>query len=175
MPLNLIGKYIEFCKNLPCFSANHGRMSEGGDVMMLRIILMVLLLFSVTACNAGNQTTKEEASADSYNREMTDEEQTYIDYILKEDYDTLISITKNRESEMKTDYYRLALGLKLYEEAEIRKKEPDVTNEEIELRYSTILFMLDRVKFIPEEVKDKVKEVKKLSQYQKDYYANKQL
>ncbi|KAA9021746.1 hypothetical protein [Niallia endozanthoxylica] len=143
--------------------------------MMLRIILMVLLLFFVTACNAENQTTKEDASASSYNREMTDEEQTYIDYILKEDYETLISITQNRESELKNDYYRIALGLKLYEEVEIRKKELDVTNEEIELRYSTILFMLDRVKFIPAEIKDKVKEVKKLSQYQKDYYANKQL
>ncbi|WP_338447859.1 hypothetical protein R4Z09_16585 [Niallia oryzisoli] len=141
--------------------------------MSLRIIFTVLLLFFVTACNSPNQASIDSTHENSYSREITKEEQSYIRYILNEDYEALISKTEDRKSEIKKDYYQMATALAQFEEAEERKQDPAVTNEELKLRYTTILQMLDKVKYIPVEIKDKVREVKKLSQFQEDYYGNK--
>ncbi|WP_394231681.1 hypothetical protein [Niallia oryzisoli] len=144
--------------------------------MGLRIILTALLLFSLAACSSANQSSTEDNNSTSDDsRELTDEEQKYIDFLLDEDYKALISMTENQESEIKKDYYHLASALQLFEEVEKRKKDSTATNEELELRYSTVLQKLRVVKYIPTEISDKVKEVKKLSQFQKDFYANKQL
>ncbi|WP_071394542.1 hypothetical protein [Bacillus tuaregi] len=144
--------------------------------MRIKIIISILLLISVTGCQSLIQMSTKNEDQDKLNsREMTEEEQAYIEFLLTEEYDELISITEDRKSEVKQDYYLLAASLKQYDEAEERKQNPDVTNEELELRYSLILQQLRKVSYIPTEIKDQIIEVKKLALYQKEYYANQQL
>ncbi|QNG59425.1 hypothetical protein H4O14_16735 [Bacillus sp. PAMC26568] len=111
----------------------------------MRIAYFILLLLVLTGCGkvSNNQSVdaesvKEESVADEQveeQRELTEEDKKYIDLLINENYDSVINetISLKKDNPLK-DYYFLAAALK----------------------GEFILSNLERVKIVPEELKERV-------------------
>lgn len=148
--------------------------------MKYTYILIFCIIIFLTGCNTQGQFTNKDVNSDvkeeKYTREISDEEQKYIKMVLDKDYDNLGKITENSEEEIKLDYNKIAFAFKKYEEArELEKKGidesviPDV--QEVEMKYYFALEKLSSVKFIPNELEDSLKELKKELQEKENYYT----
>lgn len=69
----------------------------------MRILVIFMLMLTITACGSNNASTTA--------GEVTGEEKKYIDLVFKDDYQTLLSTTQERDNELQFDYNYLAQAL----------------------------------------------------------------
>lgn len=123
---------------------------------------------------ASNKETSEKVNAenkkDEYTREITEEEKEYIQLVLDEDYETLAEKTKSNEGRLKIDYNWLATALEKYKD--ISENGENYDNGQLSGSYDTVLRQLKFVKYIPDELKGKVKEIKNISTEKEEYYSD---
>lgn len=147
----------------------------------MRLIIAILLLFTITACSSPAESTENansEPKEDTYIREITEEEQKYIDLVIKEDYETLLSLTENGSSELQKDYYNIAFALIKQNEIIPMLLEDDgrdyATDTKLSLKYGTIVRSIESVKFIPPELKTIIDPLYETAVEKKEYYSQKQ-
>ena len=124
----------------------------------MRLLFIFLALFLIAGCSSTNTTenTNSNVNQETYTREITDEEQKYIQLILDNDYDEVIKQTESEGNEVQQDYYNIAFALKEYEEAD----NGGFDYTELVSKYSTVEATLEAVKYIPDELKERVEDVK---------------
>lgn len=152
----------------------------------MRIASFFLLLLVLSGCgkvtddqSVDAERVKKETAADEEveeKRELTAEDKKYIDLLANEDYDSVINetISLKQDNPLK-DYYFLAAAFN--REVENQKESYKDSNTgkimygSAESDYINILSNLERVKIVPEELKERVDKLKKRAIERRNYYA----
>jgi len=144
-----------------------------------KLLFIICLAFLLTACSTQEESSNKKANAEvkdePYTREITEEEQKYIQMVLDKDYSSLEKLTENSAEEVKLDYNKIAFAFKKYGEAqELEKKGIDESVikdvQEVEIKYYFALDKLKSVKFIPSKIQKQVTELEKALQERENYY-----
>ncbi|MGG2055916.1 hypothetical protein ABFY48_16135 [Lysinibacillus pakistanensis] len=127
----------------------------------LVFISALVLSLGLGACGEEKQDN-DKVSADSeiveaYSREITAEEQEYIQLVINDDFDTLITKTEGKANEVQQDYNNLALAYEKFNG--IDENLPNVFTTATHLKYVYVLERLEEIKYIPDEIKEKVNEL----------------
>jgi len=123
--------------------------------------LVLSLGLGLGACGEEKQDN-DKVNADSeiveaYSREITAEEQEYIQLVINDDFDTLITKTEGKANEVQQDYNNLALAYEKFNG--IDENLPNVFTTATHLKYVYVLERLEEIKYIPDEIKEKVNEL----------------
>lgn len=131
---------------------------------MKKLIFSAVLVLSLglAACS-GEKQDSDKVSADSkiveaYSREITAEEQEYIQLVMNDDFDTLITKTERKVNEIQQDYNNLALAFEKFNGVD--ENLPIMFTYATKVKYVYVLERLEEIKYIPDEIKEKVNELK---------------
>ncbi|NWQ40420.1 hypothetical protein MLOOGBEN_06870 [Bacillus sp. EB106-08-02-XG196] len=133
--------------------------------------LILILLLALTAC--GTQE-KEEAATPEENqteegtnaakentntRELTAEDEKFAELILAKDYEAVVKETGSLKSESQKDFYYLASAFIKNNEIQTKTYDPNEPNA-ILTDHKVIKNYLNRVKFVPDNIKVQVDELR---------------
>lgn len=133
--------------------------------------LILILLLALTAC--GTQE-KEEAATPEENqteegtnaakenintRELTAEDEKFAELILAKDYEAVVKETGSLKSESQKDFYYLASAFIKNNEIQTKTYDPNDPNA-ILTDHKVIKNYLNRVKFVPDNIKVQVDELR---------------
>ncbi|MDM5229910.1 hypothetical protein [Lysinibacillus pakistanensis] len=121
----------------------------------------LVLSLGLGACGEEKQDN-DKVNADSeiveaYSREITAEEQEYIQLVINDDFDTLITKTEGKANEIQQDYNNLGLAFEKFNGVD--ENLPRVFTSATLLKYEYVLKKLEEIKYIPDEIKEKVNEL----------------
>ncbi|MGG6440505.1 hypothetical protein ABET52_13770 [Saccharococcus caldoxylosilyticus] len=145
----------------------------------MRLIKVFLFLLLITGCSSPDTKSTEKVNNDikekSYSREITQEEQKYIQLVLNKDYNTLLSLTEKKSNEVQEDYYNIAFAFIKQNEIEqlLSKKDDIALDKKLSLKYGAIVRSIESVKFIPPELKTSVNTLYKTAVKKEKYYSQK--
>ncbi|USK69190.1 lipoprotein [Peribacillus asahii] len=122
---------------------------------MKRIIMLFFAILVLSGCSLNNESS-EKANSDvkeeNDTKKIKEKEQEYIQSILKGDYDTVIKETEELDKDnYLSNYSYLASAFKKATE-----------ERETEIKYIYINNMLKKVKFVPDELEQKMNNLQKL-------------
>jgi hypothetical protein len=143
----------------------------------MRLIIVFLLLLLSVGCSSPDTKSAEkvnnDAKEESYSRKITQEEQKYIQLVLKKDYETLLTLTEKKSNEVQEDYNNIAFALKKQNEIKqlLLKKDDIDLDKELSLKYGAIVRSIESVKFIPPELKTSINTLYKTAVKKKKYYS----
>ncbi|MDQ1003568.1 uncharacterized protein (DUF305 family) [Neobacillus niacini] len=147
--------------------------------------LILILLLALTAC--GTQEKEETASPEekkteegtnaakenTNTRELTAEDEKFSKLIVEKNYDAVITETVSLKSESQKDFYYIASAIIKNNENQTKTYNPaDLTAMKTD--YQVIVNYINRVKFVPDEIKVEVEGLKKSAE-EKVAEADKQL
>ncbi|MEC1523170.1 hypothetical protein P9D43_14265 [Neobacillus niacini] len=139
---------------------------------MKRVIsLILILLLALTACGT---TEKEEkaspevkkteegtnaAKENANTRELTAEDEKFSNLIVEKKYDEVVKETVSLKSESQKDFYYIASAFIKNNENQTKTYDPaDLTAMKTD--YQVIVNYINRVKFVPDEIKAEVEGLK---------------
>lgn len=134
--------------------------------------LILVLLLALTACGTQEKedtaTPKENKSEESTNaakdnentRELTAEDEKYAELITAKDYETVVRETGSLKSESQKDFYYIASAFIKNNEIQTKTYDPNDPNA-IVTDHKVIVNYLNRVKFLPDKIKDEVDGLRK--------------
>ncbi|PFO08480.1 hypothetical protein COJ85_03030 [Bacillus sp. AFS076308] len=140
--------------------------------MFYKILLFLGCGFLLSACSPQEKQTHKEVNTEvkvkpkSYTREITEEEQKYIQLVINKDYDTLMKLTIGQSNEVLKDYYNIAFSLKEYQE--LQRSDTETNN--LGAKYQYIALTLKALKYVPDEIKNQIDEVKTSANDKYQYY-----
>jgi hypothetical protein len=139
---------------------------------LLIIAFISIFIVGCSSTQTNNPATKKKPQ--QYTRKITTEEQGYIQLVTNKDYDTLDKQTQNQSNEVQKDYNNIAFVLKNYQQAQKLEQDnnPTINAHYIELLYGSIPGVLEQIKFIPNDIKKQIDEVKNTSLEKDKYYLN---
>lgn len=149
------------------------------------LTLIIISLLALTAC--GTQEEKETASPEvkkteegtnatketEKTRELTAEDETFSKLIVEKNYDEVVKQTVSLKSESQKDFYYIASAFIKNNENQTKTYDPADLNA-MKTDYQVIVNYINRVKFVPDEIKEEVEGLKKSSE-EKVAEADKQL
>jgi hypothetical protein len=133
--------------------------------------LILILLLALTACGTQEKeetATPEEnkteegtnaAKENTNTRELTAEDEKYAELILAKDYDAVVKETGSLKSESQKDFYYIASAFIKNNEIQTKTYDPNDPNA-ILTDHKVIKNYLNRVKFVPDNIKDQVDELR---------------
>lgn len=134
--------------------------------------LILILLLALTAC--GTQEKEEETATPEENkteegtnaakentntRELTAEDEKFAELILAKDYEAVVKETGSLKSESQKDFYYIASAFIKNNEIQTKTYDPNDPNA-ILTDHKVIKNYLNRVKFVPDNIKDQVDELR---------------
>jgi hypothetical protein len=136
---------------------------------VLSLILILLLVLSACGTQEKEETaTPEEnkteegtnaAKENTNTRELTAEDEKFAELIIAKDYDAVVKETGSLKSESQKDFYYIASAFIKNNEIQTKTYDPNDPNA-IVTDHKVIINYLNRVKFIPDDIKDQVNELK---------------
>jgi hypothetical protein len=145
-------------------------------------ILSVLLL--ITGCGTSNQDSTNQGDSkkiekteetENKTRELTEEDKKFTELLIAEDYNNLITETVDLKTESQKNFYFLASSFKLAQEiptkSYIIEGTDKVSNRGIQTDYKVILNNINKVTYLPEEIEDRVNQLKSLAEEKEAHYA----
>ncbi|MDF2856678.1 MAG: hypothetical protein K0Q87_2529 [Neobacillus sp.] len=151
---------------------------------MKLIITMLSVLFLITGCGTSDQdstnqgdSNKIEKTEEAENKtiELTEEDKKFTELLIAEEYDSLINETVDLKTESQKNFYFLASSFKL--EREIPTKSyviegtDKVSNRGIQTDYKVILNNINKVTYLPEEIEDRVNQLKASAEEKEAHHA----
>ncbi|MFS0667664.1 hypothetical protein AB1L12_07015 [Peribacillus frigoritolerans] len=137
--------------------------------------IFICLLFLIAGCSSTDNESSEKVNNDPYSREISAEEQKYIQMFLNQDYDTILEQTENKTNVVQEDYYYLASAFKKQNEIEIEKEEykdnEQSLNKMVSLTLGKIISDIEKVKYVPNKIQNEVNNLKQLAIEEKAYYS----
>jgi len=135
----------------------------------------LVLSLGLGACGEEKQDN-DKVSTDSeiveaYSREITAEEQEYIQLVINDDFDTLITKTEGKANEIQQDYNNLGLAFEKFNGVD--ENLPRVFTSATLLKYEYVLKKLEEIKYIPDEIKEKVNELKIVAKEKEEKWIKK--
>ncbi|MGG3925686.1 hypothetical protein ABET51_06765 [Metabacillus fastidiosus] len=143
----------------------------------MRYLLSLLFLFLIAGCGNIESDQKVNSSKEmTKQREITEEEKKYIQLILNEDYEILLEQTEGKANEVQKDYNLLAAVFNI--ENDLEKKVEGIESELVVVsiykqQYKDIKNNIEKVKYIPDELKQKVDELDKIAKEKYAFYSEK--
>ncbi|MCJ7841762.1 DUF2845 domain-containing protein [Lederbergia sp. NSJ-179] len=147
-----------------------------------KLFLLLLLLPLMVACsnNSIETNTKQDAKSKieevSEQRELTEEDQKYIQLLKEEKYDKVIEETKElNDDDLLKDYYFLAVAFDTADKIDMKIQDVDselVVASILQNQYGNIKDSIENVSFIPDELKKKVNELNELATSKYTYYTD---
>lgn len=137
--------------------------------------LILILLLALTACGTAEKEdtatpeknkTEEGTNAAKENtktRELTAEDEKFSQLIVEKNYDQVIQETISLKSESQKDFYYIASAFIKNNENQAKTYDPADTNA-MKTDYQVIVNYINRVKFVPDEIKGQVDELKKAAE-----------
>lgn len=139
--------------------------------MDYRILLFLCCGFLLSGCSPQEkqshkevQTQKEVGTEETkqvkvkpYTREISEEEQKYIQLVKNKDYDTLMKLAIDQSNEVHKDYYKIAYCLKEFQE--VQRSETETNTNSLRGKYQYIALTLKALKYVPDEIKNQIDEV----------------
>jgi major membrane immunogen (membrane-anchored lipoprotein) len=144
--------------------------------------LILFLMIVLTACGTQEKEelkaspdeskTEESANGDKNSenpKELTAEDEKFTKLMVEKDYESVIKESVSLKSEEQKNFYYLASAFKKH--SEIQTKSYDETNlNDAQTDYLVIITYLKRAKYVPDEIKDEVNELRKVSEEKAAYY-----
>ncbi|MFP7296215.1 hypothetical protein [Neobacillus niacini] len=133
--------------------------------------LILILLLALTACGTQEKeetaTPKENKTEEGTNaakessntRELTAEDEKFAELIIAKDYETVVKETGSLKSESQKDFYYIASAFIKNNEIQTKTYDPNDPNAII-TDHKVIINYLNRVKFVPDNIKDQVNELR---------------
>lgn len=137
--------------------------------------LILILLLALTACGTAekeetaspeeNKTEKgtNAAKVNENTREFTAEDEKFSKLIVEKNYEAVIKETVSLKSESQKDFYYIASAFIKNNENQTKSYDPADTTA-MKTDYQVVVNYLKRVKFVPDEIKGEVEELRKVAE-----------
>ena len=137
---------------------------------MKQLVFSTVLVLSLCLAACGEEKQDSEIVG-AYSREITSEEKEYIQLVMNDDFDTLITKTEEKANEVQQDYNNLALAYEKFNG--IDEDLPSVFTTATQLKYVYVVERLEEIKYIPDEIKEKVNELKIVAKDKEEEWSEK--
>ncbi|WHY64668.1 hypothetical protein [Neobacillus sp. SuZ13] len=141
-------------------------------------IFVILLIFTLTACSSSNseptEKVNQELKKETDSRKITEEEQKFINLVLKDDYETLLKETEGKTNQVQQDYHSLAIAFDKENKLEEKVKGTEselIASAIYKKQYEDIKNNLENVHYVPKKIKDKVDDLHTLAKEKFNYYS----
>jgi hypothetical protein len=103
---------------------------------------------------------------------ITEQEQKYIQLVIEKQYNSLMEQTKDKSNQIQKDYNNIAVTLIDFEYVQ----KLDAENNQfyvnsLKSKYADVITSIDKLKYIPKQIKDQIQEVKYIAQDKNNYYT----
>ncbi|WP_144787402.1 hypothetical protein [Lysinibacillus fusiformis] len=137
---------------------------------MKQLVFSTALVLSLGLAACGEEKQDSEIVG-AYSREITAEEKEYIQLVMNDDFDTLITKTEGKANEVQQDYNNLSLAYEKFNG--IDEDLPSVFTTATQLKYVYVVERLEEIKYIPDEIKEKVNELKIVAKDKEEEWSEK--
>ncbi|SDL96894.1 hypothetical protein [Bacillus sp. OK048] len=155
---------------------------------MKKVLSVILvLLFALTACGTQDKeeakpTPKETKTEEGTNaakdsetkKELTAEDQKFTTLMVEKNYEAVLQDTITLKTEEQKNFYYLASAFIKNSEIQAKSYVDPTTNETdlyaAKTDYSVVVNYLNRAKYVPNEIKAEVDELRKVSEEKAAYY-----
>jgi type IV secretory pathway VirB10-like protein len=185
----LLSLSIEKSDNLVHTSYAINNYLYKGAIRMKKVLsLILLLLLALTACGTQEKEdakvtpeenkTEQGTSADKNTetkKELTAEDEKFINLMKEKNYDAVIKDSLTLKTEEQKNYYYLASAFIKNNEVQSKSYVDAVTNKTdnnaAKVDYNVIVNYLNRAKYVPDELKAEVDELRKASEEKVEFYS----
>jgi hypothetical protein len=139
--------------------------------IILHFVLMFIFVVGCSSAQGGNGNNNKDT------KELTKEEQNYIQLVLNKKYEQLNDLTISKSNNLQEKYNTIAVALTKFQAAQKTEKEKDNISYKfngLQLKYSSIVKSLNQVTDIPKELENQIEKIKTISLEKDKYYSEMQ-